>query len=465
MRASVRTGLLIGIAAATLVAARAGAAQRESPEELPPPESVEDIQPPLEEQVKEAKGETAYDDPSILGSVRDELRRLPPFGEGASLRLTLRSYYMYGKLKTNNRREAWVYGGSVLYQTPQLGDRLALGAEFFVSQPIHAPSNRDGTLLLRPRQRQYAVFGQTYAKLELTDDHVATLYRQTYDLPYLNKEYNRMTPTTFEGYTVQGGFGGDDADELLYIAGYVSKIKTRNSDRFIPMGARAAPAAQPKRGTWMAGATYQPTDRISIGAIDYYTRDVLNLFYAQAAGTWSLRDGLPVRALLQFTDQRSVNDDLITGSSFDTRSLVGQVAASYGGGTFRVAFSTTSREALIRTSWGLPPTPLLSLLGVGYQRADEEAWLVGGSFSFRLLGLDGLSVSTHYVWGTGARDETSGRSLRDQGEVNVTVDYRPKKGPLRGLWVRVRGAWLKEEGSGDSQNELRVILNYDLPVL
>ena len=327
MRASVRTGLLIGIAAATLVAARAGAAQRESPEELPPPESVEDIQPPLEEQVKEAKGETADDDPSILGSVGDELRRLPPFGEGASLRLTLRSYYMYGKLKTNNRREAWVYGGSVLYQTPQLGDRLALGAEFFVSQPIHAPSNRDGTLLLRRRQRQYAVFGQTYAKLELADDHVATLYRQTYDLPYLNKEYNRMTPTTFEGYTVQGGFGGDDADELLYIAGYVSKIKTRNSDRFIPMGARAAPAAEPKRGTWMAGATYQPTDRISIGAIDYYTRDVLNLFYAQAAGTWSLRDGLPVRALLQFTDQRSVNDDLITGSSFDTRSLVGQVAA------------------------------------------------------------------------------------------------------------------------------------------
>ena len=168
VRASVRTGLLIGIAAATLVVARAGAAQRESPEELPPPESVEDIQPPLEEQVKEAKGETADDDPSILGSVGDELRRLPPFGEGASLRLTLRSYYMYGKLKTNNRREAWVYGGSVLYQTPQLGDRLALGAEFFVSQPIHAPSNRDGTLLLRRRQRQYAVFGQTYAKLELT---------------------------------------------------------------------------------------------------------------------------------------------------------------------------------------------------------------------------------------------------------------------------------------------------------
>jgi hypothetical protein len=204
-----------------------------------------------------------------------------------------------------------------------------------------------------------ALEGQTYAKLRLGESQMATLYRQFYQLPYVNRNYNRMTPNTFEGYSLQGGFGGEpDSPRFVYVAGYISKIKQRNSQRFVSMGAVAAPDAEPKRGTWMAGGLWAPSKRSSIGVLNYYTRDVLNIFYAEAHRTWSTQRGLAVRGSLQFTDQRSVNDDLITGSSFDTRTAAAQLSASWNAAILRVALQTTSSEAPIRTPWGLAPTPL-----------------------------------------------------------------------------------------------------------
>jgi hypothetical protein len=52
-----------------------------------------------------------------------------------------------------------------------MGKRFSLGGQLQLPQPIHAPSDRDGTLLLRSRQRQYAVLGQSYVKLELAEGH------------------------------------------------------------------------------------------------------------------------------------------------------------------------------------------------------------------------------------------------------------------------------------------------------
>jgi len=49
-----------------------------------------------------------------------------------------------------------------------------------------------------------------------------------------------MTPNTFEGYTVHGAFGeGKTGPGFTYGAGYVPKIKERNSDEFIYMSEAA----------------------------------------------------------------------------------------------------------------------------------------------------------------------------------------------------------------------------------
>jgi hypothetical protein len=99
-----------------------------------------------------------------------------------------------------------------------------------------------------------------------------------------------------------------------------------------------------------------------------------------------------------------------------------------------------------------------------FDRAGEDAWLVGLAYDFGRLGLRGLSAFFNVARGTGARDAASGQRLPDERELDLTVDYRiARKGWLEGLWLRLRGALL--ESGGDTQREIRLILNYAFPVL
>jgi len=61
--------------------------------------------------------------------------------------------------------------------------------------------------------------------------------------------------------------------------------------------------------------------RFSIGAIDYYCDDVINIGYAEAKYTWAVTQKVGLLFAAQFTDQRSVGEDLLKGYSFSvTRS-------------------------------------------------------------------------------------------------------------------------------------------------
>jgi len=61
-----------------------------------------------------------------------------------------------------------------------------------------------------------------------------------------------MVPNTFEGYTLRGIIGDEKSSGALkYVAGYVSKIKERNQDRFVWMSEDAG--ADVQRGTIMGG--------------------------------------------------------------------------------------------------------------------------------------------------------------------------------------------------------------------
>ena len=99
-----------------------------------------------------------------------------------------------------------------------------------------------------------------------------------------------------------------------------------------------------------------------------------------------------------------------------------------------------------------------------FKRADEDAWLVGLSYSAEGIGLEGLSGFTSYARGTGAQDR-DGASLPDQKEWDVTLDYRfPADSLMRGFWLRARYSIL-DRGSEGSRHETRVILNYEIPLL
>jgi len=71
----------------------------------------------------------------------------------------------------------------------------------------------------------------------------------------------------------------------------------------------------------------------------------------------------------------------------------------------------------------------------------------------------------NYAHGFSARDPATGKTLSDESEVDVTVDYRIQSGWLRGFWIRLRNGYVDFDRKGGSINDTRLIINYELPIL
>ena len=86
--------------------------------------------------------------------------------------------------------------------------------------------------------------------------------------------------------------------------------------------------------------------------------------------------------------------------------------------------------------------------------------MVGLTYNFSRIGLDGFSMITKFASGYNAEDFSSGSSRPDQQEFNITFDYYPPAGrPLSGFWLRLRAAKRWQDGQDDT-HDIRVLLNY-----
>lgn len=435
-------------------------AQESLTDDAPAPDSVNGLDTPME-----AGFAAAERKPPRFPRLKRTLQNLPPFFSDASLVLKPRNYYFYRDNFDRSRNQAYAMGGSVAFESGWFMDRVKLGGEFFTSQKLYGPLDRDGTDLLAKGQRHYNVLGQAYGILKLAELHKVSVFRQEYDLPFVNKNDSRMTPNTFEGYSVQGRFDRKGKrPRVEYIGGYIAKIKQRNADAFISMAEAAGAGNGVERGTLMAGVRVAPTENLALGAIDFFTPDVLNIFYVEGSYKREITKELSLRLKGQFTDQRSVGSDLLTGSSFETHVGGAELSASYRSAVLRAAFSVTSDGADIMSPFGTYPG-YLGLMQSDFDSAGETAWLLGLSFDFKRVGLDGLSAFASFASGRGIVDPGTRMSLPDEREIDVTVDYKLPEGRFRGFWVRLRGAYLDEAGMDDWSREYRIILNYEIPLL
>jgi hypothetical protein len=402
--------------------------------------------------------------PTLRRTLRDALhweeRAEQPFFRDAALALKLRTFYFNrDTAKVNaadSNNEAWASGGSLTYQSGWYKEVLSIGAEVFTSQKLYGPQDRDGTLLLRPGQHEYTVVGRAYVQLQYMEQS-AMLFRQYLDLPYINKQDTRMTPNTFEGYRLFRSSG-----QFRYVIGYVAKMKRRDSSTFISMAEAAGVPSHRQRGLFMAGAAYAPSEFFFTGAINYIVPDVLNILYAETNYTWTISHEVQLKLSAQFTDQRSVGKEFL--GSFDTRVAGSRAALSYKNAIVTTAFSSTASAAPIRSPFGTY-AGYLSLMEKDFNRAGESAWLVGLSYDWKRLGIPGLSFAMNYARGYGARDATADKLLPNEEEFDITVDYRVQQGPLRGIWFRVRNGYVDFDRKGGSVNNVRFIVNYELPVL
>jgi hypothetical protein len=272
-----------------------------------------------------------------------------------------------------------------------------------------------------------------------------------------------MTPNTFEGYTFNGAYGGKDgALGFRYGGGYITKIKERNDDRFRWMSQDAG--ADVKRGVAVGGGSVSYKG-LTFGAIDYFSEDIINIFYTEGTYKFRVTDRLGLLFSAQFADQRSTGEDLLTGDNFKTNQIGLKSDISYGGAVLTLGYTGTSKGADMQSPWGGYPG-YTSVQVQDFNRAGEDAFMVKGSYDFTRLGLKGVSAYALFVHGWGRINPATKDRVANENEFNADVQWRPHWEFLKGLWLRVRYSMVHQyERPNDTINDFRVIVNYDIPLL
>lgn len=418
-------------------------------EEQAIPPSVEQAPGPLADGLTERR--------RVLKRQRWLNRSLEPFGDfirNGSLGVQARSYFFDRERQSSRRQSALAAGGSLAYRSDWWRDRVRFGAVVYSSQKILGDRDHDGTLLLRPRQKGFSVLGQGYVDYQLRPKTFARFYRQTFKVPYVNRNDNRMVPNTFEAYGVQS----TSHAQWAYLVAHVRQIKIRNANRFVSMS-EAAGVPGGDEALNMAGARYRFGAGGDLGAMVQRTGHFMHTSYGEANALLGRGSELALRMSAQYTEQHSIGEQ--RGGHFDTDVIGLKASASYRHATVTVAHTSTDEDSAIRSPFGAYPG-YISLMVKDFNRAGEEAYLIGFGYEFSRLGWPGLSGFVNYA--RGDTPDVGPAASPDQREWDVTLDYRFDSTALRGLWLRVRAATVRQQGGlGEDLDDVRIIVNYDVP--
>jgi hypothetical protein len=386
---------------------------------------------------------------------RDRIRaqRRKAFGD-TTFDVQLRTYDLDRDKYDGSESYAWAVGGSAGLKTGYFRDRFAIGLTGYTSLPIDAPEDKDGTLLLAPGQESYAVIGEAYVQVRLTDGLFINAGRKAFDTPYLNRNDSRMTPNTFEAIALQGISGEKDTGEWRYGVGYFDAIKERNSEDFVSMARDAGAGVD--RGVYAAGANYKK-GALSIGAIDYYSDDIINIAYGEALYAFPLAEKREFRVAAQYSDQQAVGDNLLQGADFSADQLGLKAELSMGPMLLTTAYTTTGDGTNMQNPWSGYPG-YTSVQVEDFNRAGEDAWMLRASYKFPKV--PGFSV--YGLWVSGSDPDSPTEFSRDEYDLNL--QWSPETGALKGLMVRLRYAHVDQANDTDL-DDFRLMVYYDPPKL
>ena len=366
----------------------------------------------------------------------------------------LRTYFWNSRDTSGAPSEAWALGGWAGLKTRWYGDVFQLGVIGYTSQRLYGPADKGGSLLLATGQDPINVIGQAYGSLRYAGQ-TFTGYRQMIDQPWVNPQDSRMIPNLFEGYLLSGKVAGLD-----YIGGYVTKIKTRDSDVFEWMSG-AAGSKGVSRGMLLVGAQMPWADGANVRFAEQYLIDNYNTAYID--GIYPIAFGADSRLKMraQYANQQSVGSAGL--GAFNTWMY--GIGGDYelGPVTLQAAWTQTSRDKETQSAFGDNPS-FLNMMQVAFNDANEKAWLIGGSLTFDTMGAPGLKASVAYGNGHGAIDSSTGAALGSRNETDVVLSYAlDRASRYRGLSFGAEGSWLNQAGASAQGWQLRLFANYDIP--
>jgi len=368
------------------------------------------------------------DEPVVLQDLKARLQNEDPFFRDTLLNLYGRTGYIIQENPDGTQSQSWAAGPTLWYESGYLRNWLQVGAAVFSSQPLFAPDGEGGTFLLTKDQDQMTTLGLAYGRMRFLN-HELVVGRQHIKTPYANPHDTRMIPVAFEGAVLTPRH--DMVETFNYITGYLWRYKPRDSSIFEPFSDGLG--VQEDRGMLINGVKFNPVQGLTIGAIDYWIADTLNIAYAEVDWLWPTSTHDPkYRFSINYTDQRSVGKQLIEGAPYNTFQVSARFAVSFRALTLRTAVSANGDDADILSPFGSFPAYTI-LDEAHFERAGEQAIDFGVVYDFSDLITDGLKLQIRYGQGTDAVDPKTGVSLPDRKEWNLNLDYRPTSGPLENV--------------------------------
>src|SRR5258705_725297 len=384
--------------------------------QVPPVLTVTQVEPTDSALTSVEQGHTPLDESFDFRQWQLETRRQAL--KDTKFEFNLRSFYFDRSDFKGSEKQAWAIGGWLGVKTGYFLDHIAFGATVYTSNPIYAPDDRDGTLLLAPGQNGYTVLGEFYAELRIVKDVGITVGAKGYDTPFINRNDTRMTPNTFEAIVLQGrtklgtsssdatvttdgGIGlskdgkevavptptpTEDVASIKYGLGYFYAIKERNDSEFVSMAQDAG--ADIQHGVWSAGALYEK-GKFSIGAIEYYCDDVINIAYGESKLEVPLADDWKLKFAGQYVDQGSVGDNLLQGHSFSGHQFGLKLDLPIKKALLTAAFTHAWGTANLPNPWSGHPGHTTGQVQ-DFNRAGESAFLLRAGYDFPWV--DGLST-------------------------------------------------------------------------
>jgi hypothetical protein len=401
--------------------------------------------------------------PVLLQDDKERLQYADPFFRDLIVNFYARTHYLDRHNSDTSTSQAWAGGSALAVRTGWWREWLQFEIAAGSSQPLYAPDDQGGTLLLTDNQAEVSSVAIAEARFRMVE-HELVVGRQLVKTPYVNPQDNRMLPNAVEGVVIVRR--RDEAQVFDYGVGYLWGFKARDSSYFVPFSQELGVVED--RGMLVAGFKVVPIEGLTIGAIDYQIADVLNTAFAEIDWIFPpIGDGLQARISVNYTDQRTVGEDLIAGAPYATSQVSARFAVSYRDATLLAAVSANGDDADLSGPFGsFPAYTVLDQLN--FNDAGETTAVIGAAYDFSHLITDGLKFQTRYGRGWGVIDPATGAPQSHQDELNLELEYQPRSGPFENLHFQLFYSGVKLPGdpaSDENQPQVRSIVTYLVPVL
>lgn len=362
-----------------------------------------------------------------------------------------RTFFMRRHFDTPQTQESMAIGGHLKYETPYWHN-AGFGVAVYTAQPfIFNDSDRDGAGVLAPHQKGYTVLGEAFLKYKLGKTS-AVLYRQVINTPFINASDFRMTPQTFEAYTLES----KDIKNLTLTVSHVTKMKGWDKSKFIDMSEAAGISGTHKPVT-MFGALFSPSENYKFQLWEYYCYDFMNIVYFQADVTRKIKDDAALLLSFQALDQQNIGEAL--AGEFHTGMAGVKTGLGFYGAEVNIGYTITNTNHDIINPWTSYPG-YTSILDEDSDLAGERAWLLELIYDFGRIGIKGLSASLEhtesYIPHLGSFSKTN------QKETDLNLEYH-FSGKLKCLWMKFRCGFVENSLStfGEDYRDYRFMVNYD----